>query len=192
MNAEPRQPLATSHPARRAVRTVTIAVIAAIPLAACTSNVPDRSTATNAATSTVATTTSRPTATPASGTAPVTADPGRGASFFAGGDSVPVTFSLPAGWRVSDVFVNKPGTDPLVSVSFWDVAELYADPCQWQLVDPPVGPTVDDLISAWAKVPALNSTAARDVTVDGYQGKQFDLTAPDFNPDECQRNIFAL
>ena len=125
-------------------------------------------------------------------TARVTADPGRGTTSFAGGDSVPVSFTLPTGWKVSDVFVNKPGSDPLVSVSFWDVADIYADPCQLELVDPPVGPTVDDLLSAWADVPALNATAAHDVTVDGYQGKQFDLTAPDFNPDECQRNIFAL
>ena len=118
--------------------------------------------------------------------------PREGHHFFRRGDSVPVSFTLPAGWNVSDVFVNKPDSDPLISVSFWDVAEIYADPCQSELVDPPVGPTVDDLVLAWANVPTLNATAARDITVDGYQGQQFDLTAPDFNPDECQQNIFAL
>ena len=184
MNAEPRPPLATSHRARRSVRFLAIAIIAVIPLAACSSDTPDRSAGTDTESPTVPTTTPSSTA---SGTARVTADPGRGTTSFAGGDSVPVSFTLPTGWKVSDVFVNKPGSDPLVSVSFWDVADIYADPCQWELVDPPVGPTVDDLLSAWANVPALNATAAHDVTVDGYQGKQFDLTAPDFNPDECQR-----
>jgi hypothetical protein len=123
---------------------------------------------------------------------PITAGSGKATTSFAGGEHVPVTFTLPAGWDVNDVFVNKPGSDPLFSVSFWDVANIYADPCQWGLFDPPVGPTVDDLVSAFADVPGLGATAATDITVDGHQGKQFDLTVPDFAADECQAGIFAL
>ena len=47
------------------------------------------------------------------------------------------------------------------------------------LLDPPVGPTVDDLVAAWANLPDFAATAAVDVTVDGYAGKQFEFTVPD-------------
>jgi hypothetical protein len=29
-----------------------------------------------------------------------------------------------------------------------DVSDIYADGCEWVLVDPPPGPTVDDVVSA--------------------------------------------
>jgi basic membrane lipoprotein Med (substrate-binding protein (PBP1-ABC) superfamily) len=120
-------------------------------------------------------------------------DPDTGTSYFAGGDSVPVTVTLPAGWEVEEVFVMKPtGNDWPISVSFWDVGDIYADPCQWVLVDPPVGPTVDDLVSAWANIPALDATTAIDVTVDGYEGKQFELTIPDFDEADCRLGRFGL
>jgi hypothetical protein len=41
----------------------------------------------------------------------------------------------------------------------------------------PVGPTVDDLVSAWANlpIPGVDATAARDVTIDGFDGKQIEF-----------------
>ena len=177
MSAEPSPPVGTSHRARRSVRNVVMAVIAAVPIAAC-SDESDDPTAANTETSVVST------------TAPPEA--GRGTSSFAGGESVPVSFTLPASWEVNDVFVTKPGSDSNITVSFWDVANIFSDPCQWVLVDPPVGPTVNDLVSAFANVPGLDATAATDVTVDRYEGKQFDLTVPDFAENECQAGLFAL
>ena len=53
-------------------------------------------------------------------------------------------------------------------------------------VDPPVGPTVDDLVAAWANVPDFAATAAVDVTVDGYAGKQIEFTVPDYNHERMQ------
>ena len=61
------------------------------------------------------------------------------------------------------------------------VANIYTDSCQWVLVDPPVGPTVDDLAAAWANVPGFDATAAIDITVDGYAGKQVEFTVPDYD-----------
>ena len=69
---------------------------------------------------------------------------------------------------------------------FDDISNIYADGCHWVLVDPPVGPTVDDLVAAWADVPELAATAAVDVTIDGYAGKQIEFTVPDYNPGECR------
>lgn len=48
-------------------------------------------------------------------------------------------------------------------------------------LDPPVGPTVDDLASAWSDLPAFDSTAPIDVTVDGFDGKMVEFTVPDYD-----------
>ena len=73
-----------------------------------------------------------------------------------------------------------------------EVTNIYADGCQWVLIDPPVGPTVDDLVSAWANVPGLAATAPVDITVDGYAGKQIELTVPDYGETECKESKFGL
>jgi DNA-directed RNA polymerase specialized sigma24 family protein len=38
--------------------------------------------------------------------------------------------------------------DPELFVAFFDVANIYTRGCQWKLVDPAPGPTVDDLVAA--------------------------------------------
>ena len=73
-----------------------------------------------------------------------------------------------------------------------DVGNIYADGCQWVLVDPPPGPTVDDLVSAYAKLPELGATPARDVTVDGFEGKQIQITIPGYNENECKEGKFGI
>jgi hypothetical protein len=69
------------------------------------------------------------------------------------------------------------------------ISNIYTDGCQWVLLDPPVGPTVDDLVAAWANLPDFVATAAVDVTIDGYAGKQIEFTAPDYNADECKKKV---
>ena len=126
--------------------------------------------------------------------APTTVAPTRVTGFFAGDDSVRVTFTVPhdrwgvvEGWWV--VHSAHPGREES-GVAFWDVGNIYAEGCQWVLVDPPVGPTVDDLVAAFANLPGLASTAAVDITVDGYVGKQIEFTVP--NSNECKEGQFAL
>ncbi len=65
-------------------------------------------------------------------------------------------------------------------VNFWDVGNVYADGCEWTLLDPPLGPTVDDLATVWATLPGFTATAPVDITVDGYAGKRVDYTVPDY------------
>ncbi len=126
--------------------------------------------------------------------APTTVAPRTETGFFAGDDGVPVTFTVPdddwgvvEGWWV--VHSTRAGREES-GVAFWDVGNIYAEGCQWVLVDPPVGPTVDDLVSAFANLPGLAPTAAVDITVDGYVGKQIEFTVP--NSNECKERQFAL
>ena len=51
-----------------------------------------------------------------------------------------------------------------------------------RLADPPVGPTVDDLVSALADLPG-DATSASDITIDGFDGKQIEFTLPDYTQD---------
>lgn len=69
-------------------------------------------------------------------------------------------------------------------LSFEIVDNVVADPCSTELLDPPVGPTVDDLVEALSSLDGFEATAAADVSIDGYNGKQFILTAP--GPDEAR------
>ncbi len=69
-----------------------------------------------------------------------------------------------------------------VGVGFVDVDNVFADPCRARLADPPVGQTVDDLVTALADLPG-DATTAIDVTVDGFDGKQIEFTLPDYTQD---------
>lgn len=114
-------------------------------------------------------------------------------------NDIPVRFTAPVDWIVADGFAAykvgagtaRPG-GAAVGVLFDGITNVYADGCQWVAVDPPVGPTVDDLVQAWANAPELAATAPVDVTVDGYSGKQIEITAPDYNPSECKERKYGL
>jgi hypothetical protein len=100
---------------------------------------------------------------------------------------VPVTFTLPDGWDNIGWAVIK--GDPIFGLAFMEVGNTHTDSCPSVALDPPVGPTVDDLASAWADLPGFDATAPTDITVDGFQGKQVEFTVPDYdtgeNPDDC-------
>ena len=77
---------------------------------------------------------------------------------------------------------------PSSGCSSWRSRNTYTDSCPSVALDPPVGPTVDDLASAWADLPAFNATAPTDITVDGFDGKLVEFTVPDYdrpNEDDC-------
>lgn len=129
---------------------------------------------------------------PASVTVPASASPARGSAFFAGSANVPVTFVVPSGWEVTaNVSVLKSGANPAFGLGFYDVANIYRDGCRWLLLDPPVGPTVDDLVAAYRKLPDLRATSARAVRVDGFEGKQLEFTA-NYSQGTCRDDTFAL
>ena len=96
---------------------------------------------------------------------------------------------MPAGWENSGWGVVT--GSPLFGFVTAQVGNIYADPCQWESV-PPFGPTVDDLVAAWANVPGFDATATTDVTVDGYAGKQIEFTVPNFNEDQCKDGRYGI
>ncbi len=96
------------------------------------------------------------------------------------------TITVPAGWGNLDdrgVFKDTAGGS-VTTVVFWpfptDFNEVYTDPCEWStnVVDPPVGPTVDDLANALAAQSMRGDPVPRDVTIDGYEGKVLQMTVP--------------
>lgn len=99
---------------------------------------------------------------------------------------VPATFTVPAGWRVwayteagSQVNLVDPGVG---EVSLEVVDNVSADPCATDVLDPAVGPTVDDLVAALTDLEGFSVSAATDIEVDGFSGKQLTMTAPEDPP----------
>jgi hypothetical protein len=92
---------------------------------------------------------------------------------------VRVTVTVPAaGWeklRAPGVIFG-PGSG--VTLAFASARNLFADPCAADRAkrNPPVGPTVDDLVTALDTTPNLDATAT-DVTMSGFHGRQVALTA---------------
>ena len=105
---------------------------------------------------------------------------------------VRLSFAVPDGWSDNDWYVDKVGSDPSFGVVFQKVVNIYDDSCPSVLVAPPIGPSVDDLASAWANLPGFEATAAIDITVDGFHGKQVEFTVPDYNEEDCPHGIFNL
>jgi hypothetical protein len=99
------------------------------------------------------------------------------------------SFEAPAEWfacspsAVEQAVCHKSTPDTIVAVTFHIVDNVVADPCQEQeaaeLLDPPVGPSVDDLVTAITSLEGYEATAPEDITVDGFDGKEFTLTAPE-------------
>jgi hypothetical protein len=93
-----------------------------------------------------------------------------------------ITFTIPAeGWQKNVVpgVIWTDSSEARFGVGLFE-DDLYADPCSWQAgtIEPPVGPTVDDLATAFANLPGMDATTPATVSVDGYQGRFVELTAP--------------
>ena len=81
----------------------------------------------------------------------------------------------------ADMGVSIPGEDSHVAVSITTVTNLVGHACRdHSPVDPPVGPSVNDLAAALAGLPPFRVTShPKDVTIYGYSGKHLELTVPD-------------
>ena len=188
-------PTSEARNRRLAMAAAAVAVVAVIGVAAIATNSPNSDDDVQPAP--VAAPTVAPTT-----VAPTTVAPRTGTGFVDGEDGLSVSFTVPHGqnWEPSDrsvvggnaIIFHVRGNRADAEVRFVDVGNVFADGCQRVLVDPPVGPTVDDLVSAFANLPGLAPTAAVDVTVDGYVGKQIEFTVPDYVKNECFEATFAL
>ncbi len=112
------------------------------------------------------------------------------------------TITIPAGWAGREGFrvskhENVADPSAFTSVGFWiwdeDFDTVYLDPCQWAdgAIEPPVGPTVDDLANALASQPLRGDPVPADVTLDGYGGKLIEMTVPtDIDFADCDSGEF--
>jgi len=102
---------------------------------------------------------------------------------------VDVTVELPAGsgWTGSDnwVTIGPKGNDAPdgMAIRFYTAGEqfnLFNNPLSASdgLLDPPVGPTVDDLVQAILSHPAWTATGPTGITIDGRAGQFVQLTIP--------------
>jgi hypothetical protein len=98
-----------------------------------------------------------------------------------------ITFEVPAGWHsCSDSLVEQsvcytPTDFPFdTRVSFLIVENVVADPCSpgEEALEPPVGPSIDDLVAAISSLAGFEASTPVEVTVAGYHGKRFTLTTP--------------
>ncbi len=100
-----------------------------------------------------------------------------------------VIFDVPDGWFSCGPGAGEIGacaqlsSDPDLAMAnhFLIIDNVVADPCDrlFPQLDPAVGPSVDDLVTALSNLQGFDASAATDVTVDGFAGKQFELTAPE-------------
>lgn len=94
----------------------------------------------------------------------------------------PVTLTIPAGWIAYSVtqdqvvFYKPNANDTAESYLLFDVvANVYPDPCQGVPQSPPLGPSVDELVSALTSMVGFQAGSVSDVTVGGVAGKAFDV-----------------
>jgi hypothetical protein len=102
------------------------------------------------------------------------------------GFPIQISFDVPAGWARCSISPleqsicsqdpNAPTLPP--ALSFLIVENVVADPCSDTLLDPPVGPTVDDLVLAIANLQGFQATTPKTLTVGGFPARQFEVIAP--------------
>ena len=103
--------------------------------------------------------------------------------------------SAPAGWWTFDpIFIGK---NVLGDPDLYDIllgtslaGNVYTGGCQWHgtALDPPVGPTVDDLATALAAHGGPGAVGPTDVTIGGHPGKKVELSMPaDVDIATCDR-----
>jgi len=188
MTINPSATGASAGRAQRAVGRVVLGGLTTLVLTGCSAGSADEPTP--AASDT-------PSPTPSVATA--TVGPGQGTVTVGGNfPQLPVRFTMPAGWEMvggwlakSDNFGWSQGSGgPPFGFIFMDVANVYADGCRWRPVDPPPGPTVDNLVSAYADLPGF--TGAKETTVDGFSGQLVEYEVPEYDRDDCREGVFAL
>jgi len=94
-----------------------------------------------------------------------------------------ITLTLPDGWSGNiggpyAVFLSRLVPNAEIDFSIFD--KVFADPCHFDrgAMNPPPGSSVDDLVTALTSLPGMTVTPVKDVTVSGYHGRQFTMTAP--------------
>jgi hypothetical protein len=103
-----------------------------------------------------------------------------------------IVFDLPEGWvkrdngaALASVTVSADDMSP-EWVEWFIVDNAFADPCHSAggPLDPAVGPSVDDLVTALTNMVGVPAGPVTEITIDGYSGKSFELTT-ELDADVC-------
>ena len=101
--------------------------------------------------------------------------------------SMTFTFDAPASWEPFEeigVWIDSNGPPDGADLMFFRGGGLFSDPCLTEqeaeaAADVPVGPTVDDFVTALVDHPSLDVSSPVDVKIAGFSGKYLDLLVPD-------------
>ena len=101
--------------------------------------------------------------------------------------SIKFTFDAPASWEPfleNGVGIGGNDAPDGAYFGFYRGGRLFSDPCLTKAeaeaeADIPVGPTVNDFVTALVDHPSLDVTSPVDVTLAGYSAKYLDLKVPD-------------
>jgi hypothetical protein len=118
--------------------------------------------------------------------------------YWLGVGQMRVSLAVPRGW---DVWVLGGGIiDPRnggqwpsgTGIGFYQVEDVYADPCRWERgMMPSIGPSAADLAAALARQPDRAATTPTDVELGGFNGKMLRLHVPsDVDFSECSAPEF--
>lgn len=98
-----------------------------------------------------------------------------------------LAITVPDGWTRNVAPATLWTEDSRVHIWFGRVDNLYADPCDTaggDPVDPPLGPTAEDLADALASRSGVDATV-NDVKASGFAGWHIELSLADPTGDEC-------
>ena len=103
--------------------------------------------------------------------------------------TIPLAITMTEGWKGCGLAFKELG-DPggVMMIGAWDVVNVYSNPCRWRssLMDPPVGPSIDDLAAALDAQELTEAEPAVDATIDGYTGSHIRLEVPvDLDTGDC-------
>jgi hypothetical protein len=94
---------------------------------------------------------------------------------------VRLTFTVPTGFghgRGASDGVGIQGNPSGRGIEFQIASNVYPDPCHSLpgAANPPIGPTVDDLVTAMTNLVGFQAGQVTDITIGGLPAKAFDLT----------------
>jgi hypothetical protein len=95
-----------------------------------------------------------------------------------------VSVAVPSGWSAGGdwVVIGPKGNDQPdgMAIRFYTIPNLAANPLSHSEgnLDPPVGPTVDDMVQAIVAHPGWTASEPQDITIDGHAGQLVSMTIP--------------
>lgn len=103
-----------------------------------------------------------------------------------------VTATWPNEW-VNEGFVlikNHAMPPAGMAVSIWTVENTFTDPCSLKQLEPAVGPTVDDLVTALSQITSTTATKPTSATIAGQDARFVEVVVDDVI--ECPPGKFNL